>query len=575
MKKLFYLLLITLFCIMLFSIYYSETAYNIMEIKTPSDLIIDFNHNGTIDTSEEVFLKDIKVQANPNDKLSKEEEFIFKELAKNYTEDLFFNKKARFKKSKLFINNKSYEELFNSSGYNYLTNTEKYDEIIKYIKANTFYVVNMHNYRVHKYSCKYSLKSDNYRLFKEEELPSKANYCKLCFSAAIKDNKTECFDNTVLGSGNIKIFYTDFTTKLKPDKNCETSVCKELLSRINDTKSTLDIAVYGYRSIPQIETALKNAIARGVKIRLVYDLDKKGESIYEDTKELVKIIPYSVSDYNSQQFIKNTYNNIIMHNKFFIFDAKTVFTGSANLSSSDMSGYNSNTVIVINSSDIAAIYKSEFEQMFNNKFHTQKNKLSNHSNIRVGNSTISVYFSPQDKITQSKILPLIRDAKKYIYIPAFLITDKWLADELILAHKRNVDVKIILDSLNARSKYSQIKNLRTAGIEVKAENYAGKLHAKTIIIDDEITIVGSMNFSKSGQNLNDENVLIIKDTKIAAGYREFFEYLWKKIDNWWLMYIPRAEGEDSIGSCSDGIDNNYDGFIDYEDAGCKNLRSSR
>ena len=75
-----------------------------------------------------------------------------------------------------------------------------------------------------------------------------------------------------------------------------------------------------------------------------------------------------------------------------------------------------------------------------------------------------------------------------------------------------------------------------------------------------------MNFSKSGENKNDENCLIIESERFAKYYSEFFEYLWNKIP--YKQYV-RAEGKDSIGSCSDGVDNNYDGKIDMEDAACQ------
>ena len=78
-----------------------------------------------------------------------------------------------------------------------------------------------------------------------------------------------------------------------------------------------------------------------------------------------------------------------------------------------------------------------------------------------------------------------------------------------------------------------------------------------------------MNFSNSGENKNDENFLIIKDKDITSAYKDFFLYQWEKIDNKWLNHKARAEGKDSIGSCSDGIDNNYDGLIDKKDLACR------
>lgn len=114
-----------------------------------------------------------------------------------------------------------------------------------------------------------------------------------------------------------------------------------------------------------------------------------------------------------------------------------------------------------------------------------------------------------------------------------------------------------------------MKELCGAGVSVKVENYAGKLHSKSIIIDDKYIVAGSMNFTNSGENKNDENVLIIEDMPLSKFYKGFFEYLWKKIPERYLQHSVRAEGKYSIGSCSDGIDNNFDGKIDKDDVGCK------
>jgi phosphatidylserine/phosphatidylglycerophosphate/cardiolipin synthase-like enzyme len=153
-------------------------------------------------------------------------------------------------------------------------------------------------------------------------------------------------------------------------------------------------------------------------------------------------------------------------------------------------------------------------------------------------------------------------------MPVFLITHKALAQSLIRASKRGVAVKVILDATNAHGAYSAHKLLRQNGIQVKTENFAGKLHSKSVIIDDTYTIIGSMNFSRSGENKNDENMLIIKNREIAVFYRTFFQYLWKRIPDKWLKFNARAESPDSIGSCKDGIDNDFDGKIDKNDDSC-------
>ena len=364
--------------------------------------------------------------------------------------------------------------------------------------------------------------------------------------------------NPVYKSGCIKIIVSDLTTKTKPDRNCTSEICKEIVSDINSAKNTLDMAIYGYSSTPAIEKAINNAKLRGVKIRLVYDLNTKGENIYPDTNFFVGLIPDSISDRNSAEA------NNTMHNKFYIIDGKTVITGSANLSHTDMSGFNSNSIAVINSKCVADYYTKEFNQMYSGRFHNDK---KSEQNKNCGN--ITIFFSPQDKAVENGGLPLIKNAKRYIYIPAFVITEKRITEELIKAKRRGVDVKIIADALNTVTKHSKHKYLRDAGIPLKAENYAGKMHSKTMIIDDEYLIIGSMNFSYSGENKNDENMLVIKDNGIAKFYKKIFLYQWNRIPDKWLKYTPRAEGNDSIGSCSDGIDNNYDGKTDKEDAACR------
>ena len=359
-------------------------------------------------------------------------------------------------------------------------------------------------------------------------------------------------------NGNIKIVVSDLTTKLKPDRNCSSDICKEILTNINSTKSSIDMAIYGYSSTPEIEKAIKNAQNRGVKIRLVYDVDAKNQNIYPDTFKFVSLIANSKSDGGLKD------SNATMHNKFYIFDNKTVITGSANLSHTDMSGFNSNNIIVINSSDVAKIYKTEFEQMFNGKFHSAKVSTANNKA-----NNMQIYFSPQDKSISNAVLPIIEGAKDYIYIPIFVITENRVVEALISAKQRGVDVRLISDALNASSKYSKIKVLRANGIPVKIENYAGKMHSKTMIADDKYSIIGSMNFSKSGENKNDENTIVLQNADAAKYLKRFFLYQWDKIPDKWLTGYPRAEGWESVGSCSDGIDNDYDGLIDAADNGCQ------
>lgn len=529
-----------------------EKVYIVTDVFSP--LSFKLNNNNFEINDLETF---DSYYSTKNQKLAKElgiseiDAFIMGNLGKYWASSLMKGRSVLIKnKNDLVYDKYSYREKFLYSGF-CIQNSKPYykeafEQKLEQIKHAKYKVMDLNTEQIYELNDTKVRDLDNFIVLRNSHILRKM---KQSSNLIINEN------------GDIKIYLTDSTSKFKPNRNCSTLICKDILNNINKAQKTIDIAIYGYSRVNAIEEALNNAINRGVKVRLVYDLDSKGNNIYPDTHKILSIIKNNKNDGNSKE-AKN-----IMHNKFYIFDDEILITGSANLSHTDMSGFNSNSAILIKSPQIAKIYKKEFEQMYNGRFHSQKISNNNHK-FSISGINIDVYFSPQDKSITNAILPLIKNAKEYIYIPTFVLTEKRVTEELIKAKLRGVDVKIILDALNASIRHSKHKELREGGILVKTENYAGKMHSKSIIIDDKYTIIGSMNFSNSGENRNDENIIILDDSNIAKYYKEFFLYQWAKIDDKWLYNNVRAEGIDSIGSCYDGIDNNYDGLIDKNDPAC-------
>ena len=66
-----------------------------------------------------------------------------------------------------------------------------------------------------------------------------------------------------------------------------------------------------------------------------------------------------------------------------------------------------------------------------------------------------------------------------------------------------------------------------------------------------------------------KHCLKIENTKIVTDLKNGFLKVWTAIPNKYLKFDPSAESLESIGSCFDGIDNDFDGFIDAADSGCK------
>ena len=399
-----------------------------------------------------------------------------------------------------------------------------------------------------------------------------------------------------------------------PSSESSSVAGKVLINLINEATQTIHFAIYGMRSQPKILNALIRAKKRGINIYGIVDKDVFDNNYYSNTEELIDAIKGIKDDYQSDvKYKKNkrSYTNNpywkrplgfngppstvgysidnqtavisvqaskkeisfagnIMHNKFFVFDEEKIWTGSTNISDSGTGGYNANISTLITSKEIAGFYITEFDQMyFQGKFHNLKNlnsKLERYNNTH----KIQIFFSPQTKVLSNKIIPLINAAKKTINVSVFFLTHKNVCGALIDAHRRGVKVRVIIDASGANNEYTKFQFLRVAGIPVKIENWGGKLHSKAASIDDDLIILGSMNWTSAGENINDENTLIIRDLNLASEYNSFFNDIWNSVPENWLENRPSAESQFSTGSCYDGMDNNYDGQADNFDFNCIN-----
>ncbi len=395
----------------------------------------------------------------------------------------------------------------------------------------------------------------------------------------------------------------------KPEKTCRSEICTSLLSAIENANHTIDFAIYGMRGQPEILEALIKANKRGVKVRGIVDKDIKNKSYYKDTDKLIHSLNHVRTDYDSDlatlAMLKNKgskykkkcrrpdgykgplqcfegkgyaskgkihFKGDIMHNKFFIIDNNTVWTGSANISDTGTGGYNANISTLIKSNFIAHYYTIEFNQMYELGRHHRQKKILRKANLTtvINNKDVSLYFSPQGYAMYRGVIPLIKRAKNTIDIAVFFLTHKNVSLELVKAKERGVKVRIILDATAATNGYSKHNYLRKHGIQVKVESWGGKMHMKSAIIDSSHLIIGSMNWTSAGESKNDENTIIIKNSgNLGLQYSVFFSKLWESIPNKWLYEDPNAESLDSINSCTDGIDNDFDHQVDDNDISCR------
>ncbi len=297
---------------------------------------------------------------------------------------------------------------------------------------------------------------------------------------------------------------------------CPTSNCsKQLENKITSAKLSIYCAFY--------DINLKN---------IIEILSSKSKTI--DVKLVMDI-----SNYKNQVVgngVRFDNNNQLMHNKFCVIDGLTVVTGSLNPTYND-NERNNNNLIIIYSKTLAKNYEDEFNELWNGEF--GKGKRVVNSEFRINNIKIENYFCPEDckKLLNpivkddalSKILDLIRKANNSVHLASFTFTNEDIANELIRAQTKGVNVTILIEKKQRSVMNSQYERLKSFGLNIKVDGNKYNMHHKFIVIDGKILVTGSPNFTFSGFNNNDENLIIIYDEEIANKFRIEFNILYDEV----------------------------------------------
>lgn len=135
---------------------------------------------------------------------------------------------------------------------------------------------------------------------------------------------------------------------------------------------------------------------------------------------------------------------------------------------------------------------------------------------------IKVCFTPGERCDQ-EIISEINHENKRVWVQAYYLTSRNIINAIISAKERGADVRVILDKSQDRSKrISIIEAIGRHAIPVWVDNTVSIAHNKIIILGDNEVITGSYNFTKSAQDRNAENLLIIKSNKVAWEYSDNF-----------------------------------------------------
>ena len=351
-----------------------------------------------------------------------------------------------------------------------------------------------------------------------------------------------------------------FSDPTKTDFSANTAMYERLCGEIRGANK-IRAALYGIDSVPELVEELRAAVKRGADVQIVVDINPDGTFTYPETEALVKEFGSAVMrvECNSQ--------SAIMHDKFWVFDDKKVWTGSTNINKSAVGkGYNSEISVLLASANLAKVYNAEHAQMWAGKFHSQKTNIATETLPKSPDGVeVQAFFSPTDPVVDKGILPLLDEAEKSIHLQLFHFSDAKIAERLVEAKKRGVDVQLILDATGAGNSATQknIELLRAAGIPVKVENWGGKQHMKGGLVDGKHAIIGSTNWTASGAQRNDENCLIVRHhPALGAAMEAQFARAYASLPRFTLCAYLSAERLNSVSSLRDESDNDHFGGKD-------------
>ena len=129
------------------------------------------------------------------------------------------------------------------------------------------------------------------------------------------------------------------------------------------------------------------------------------------------------------------------------------------------------------------------------------------------NGTLQYAFT-QEHHADEMIIAAVDAAQRQVLMQAYSLTHRRIADALVRARNRGIEVAVIADHQQSRANPAIARDLVRAGVTVLLDAQHAAAHNKIIVIDtgqaDCAVITGSFNFSYAAQHRNAENALILR-----------------------------------------------------------------
>jgi phosphatidylserine/phosphatidylglycerophosphate/cardiolipin synthase-like enzyme len=148
--------------------------------------------------------------------------------------------------------------------------------------------------------------------------------------------------------------------------------------------------------------------------------------------------------------------------------------------------------------------------------------------------SISVEFPRAGDDAEGTLISQMNSATSTMDVAIYEFTDSNIADAIVSAEKRGVNVRVILDAGNTTDSYESqnVSKLEDAGIPIVVNTHSGIMHLKVTVTDESVVSTGSYNYTSSAQKKNDENLVTITDSAVAQIYETEFNRMWSDTSNY-------------------------------------------
>jgi phosphatidylserine/phosphatidylglycerophosphate/cardiolipin synthase-like enzyme len=327
---------------------------------------------------------------------------------------------------------------------------------------------------------------------------------------------------------------------LSPGGQTAQQMAERVAAFLREARAKLDLALYDVR-LPGdpgdlVAGALRDAAARGVKVRIAYNADHD-ERVFppppRTSPELLEELPFPTCGIPGIPDL--------MHHKYVVRDEEAVWTGSTNWTT-DSWTLQENVLVVAGSAELAAEYSRNFEELWRSRDVDRTGHQEPRSMSLDGHQARAWFTPGHGEELSHRIARAIGGARERIRIASPVITAGPVLGTLAqVAAEAQVDLRGVVDRTQMENVVYQWRtNGRSAWkIPIWASvldhaDFRGKLstkyapetphdfmHAKVTIADDWV-FAGSFNLSRSGET-NAENVLELQDPELADRLAGFIE----------------------------------------------------